>query len=71
MDSGLCGRLSTFGVIDIQPVYPIVFYLQLYINQQNAVRIVTNWKSPKPPADKSWETDLMSFLKLEKDKILT
>ena len=30
--------------------------------------ILLHWKSPKPPADKSWETDLMSFLKLEKIK---
>jgi hypothetical protein len=30
--------------------------------------ILLHWKSPKPPSDKSWETDLMSFLKLEKIK---
>ena len=31
-------------------------------------RILLHWKLPKPPADQSWQTDLLSFLKLEKIK---
>lgn len=30
--------------------------------------ILLHWKSPKPPSELSWQTDLMLFLKLEKIK---
>lgn len=28
--------------------------------------MLLHWKWPKPPADQSWQPDLMSLLKLEK-----
>lgn len=47
-----------------KPTLNVLAFASLTVSR----RILLHWKLPKPPAEQSWQTDLMSFLQLEKIK---
>ena len=64
-----CPLIAIFGVPSNYPEFRkqglnVLAFASLIARR----RILLHWKLPKPPAEQSWQTDLMSFLKLEKIK---